>query len=207
MSTFVSYFKEKDAKGKIHYLYINDYLVYNTKRGKELQASDKSNDLSGHGCIYFYYNIEKNHTHYEVTDFSSPKNFPKPIRNDIKDMKMVRISSTLPNWQNLLTLLNEKARNELLETKGKKSSLEFVKNLRPVKGKEKLVKEVKPKLIRIVKNKEAGFNNYNCGGSEYIIKYFFWRQTKEGREYWEKLSKYLLKILYLKIFQKKYMTR
>jgi hypothetical protein len=188
MSTFVSYFKTKVGR-KTHYLYLNDYLVYQTKRGKELQDSDKSNDLSGHGCIYFYYNIKKDHFHHEESDFSNPKNFPPPIRDDIKNMKMVKISSTIPNWRNLLSLLNEKVRDKLFGFERPLSSLSFVKNLKPVKGKEKLAKEVKPKLIRIVKNKEAGFNDFNWGGSKYIIKYFIWQHTKEGKNYWEDLMK------------------
>jgi hypothetical protein len=84
MCEFISW---KEVGDEILFLTWND--IYNTPRGKELQAYTVSSDFVGHGAIAFYYEIppEKG-INRECTDFSSPSNFPKVIVDAIKAGKM-----------------------------------------------------------------------------------------------------------------------
>ena len=82
MCEFISWI-EKDGKC----IFLTGEDVFKTKRGKELQAHDGTNDLDGHGAIRWYYNFEGG-LDKECTDFSTPDNFPLEIVKAIKSGKM-----------------------------------------------------------------------------------------------------------------------
>ena len=71
-------------------LFLTPYDVYETKRGKELQAySRQSEDYVGHGAIRFYFDLSSNSgVEKECIDFSTPDNFPPDLVRAIKAGKM-----------------------------------------------------------------------------------------------------------------------
>ena len=97
MCDFVSWI-EKDGE----VLYLNDAAI-NSKRGRELRehlGPQFNEDVKGHGAIRWFYEMSpETGINKECTDFTSPKNFPKEVVNDIRDGKFRLIGFCL----NLLT--------------------------------------------------------------------------------------------------------
>lgn len=198
MSTFVSYYKEQDACGKEYYLYLTDNDVFNTKRGEELQKYGCSSDFSGHGAISFYYDLTKSYIHHEISDFSTPDNFPSEIAKAIKEGKMKRISESAP-YRCLLELLNSKGKDRLKQLRSKetkkynserepitpKQFLERAKFNKCVSKEEKL--EITEKLERIAKS-YGDEKMYFCGGCSSVIRYFNWDSTDEVNNYWQSIA-------------------
>jgi hypothetical protein len=85
MCEFVSWI-EKDGT----VLFLTHADVYDTVRGKELQAFCKTKqDYVGHGVIRFFFELsETSGINKECTNFSSPNNFPTEIADAIKAGKM-----------------------------------------------------------------------------------------------------------------------
>jgi len=77
MCDFVSWIEYKDT------LY---YLTKECLRDKRATYIDMA-DISGHGAIEIFYDLQNRGIHKECTDFSSPKNFPQEIADAIKNVK------------------------------------------------------------------------------------------------------------------------
>ena len=82
MCEFISW---KEYHGKIYFLTADQ--IFNTPRGKELQAHTSREDWVGHGAIAFYYNLPEGELvrNCECTDFSTPDNFPEVIAAAIRN--------------------------------------------------------------------------------------------------------------------------
>ena len=85
MCEFVSTVK----KGRKEYFLTHD-LIYNTEKGKELQAfCENPDDYCGHGAIRWYFGLERDEgENKEYTDFTTPENFPTQIVKAIKNGEM-----------------------------------------------------------------------------------------------------------------------
>ena len=143
MCEFVSWKKYKE---NLYYL-DNDKL--NTKDGRDLLKYLKDNnslyDICGHGAIEKYYPELKDKLvdNIEVTDFSSPDNFPKEISDKIKQGKFSDI--ILEEYP--LELLNDKGRKQY--NKIKQSALEQYNKIK------------QPALEQYNKIKQSAWEQYN----------------------------------------------
>ena len=85
MCHFISWKEIRCPNGEKEILYLTANDVFNTKRGRELQAHTCREDWVGHGAIAFYYEIDSNKgKNLECEDFSDPANFPPVIADAIK---------------------------------------------------------------------------------------------------------------------------
>jgi len=86
MCEFISWKEMED--GRI--LFLTSDLIFNSKRGKELQRYDGTKeDWLGHGAIQYYFELNgRDGVDRECDDFSSPNNFPPEIVTAIKAGKM-----------------------------------------------------------------------------------------------------------------------
>ena len=91
MCEFISWIEKKElVTGKPKLYFLTGKQVFETEKGKELQAWCKSkDDLVGHGAIRHFYGLEQDEGEIrECTDFSTPHNFPNAIVTAIKDGEM-----------------------------------------------------------------------------------------------------------------------
>lgn len=222
---FVSYLKSDT--GII--LHLNDHDVWETEDGKKLSVYDGFVDCNGdicpksangHGAIAKFFqlscsafgNCEKIH----AMNFSSPKNFPKDIVKDIKDMKMIRMSTGQENWKALLPLILEKWQEEVIAQEAIYSyrlnifydKHNYSDKAHTVFSKDMLdnivfanfvteqkQEEILDKIKRIFKNNEGDAGNFqHCAGN--IMSFFNWNYVKENYGYWNDiyLHKYILPI-------------
>ena len=85
MCHFISWKEIRCPNGEKEILYLTANDVFNTKRGRELQAHTCREDWVGHGAIAFYFEIDPNKgKNLECEDFSDPANFPPVIADAIK---------------------------------------------------------------------------------------------------------------------------
>ena len=87
------------------------YLTSSDLRGKRFEEFKKYNarwqdDIMGHGAIEFFYpELKGKGVHWECDDFSSPKNFPQCVVEDIKKGKFEGLGVCVG-------ILNERGREE-----------------------------------------------------------------------------------------------
>lgn len=81
MCEFVSYIEKND-----HVYFLTRELIYNTPRGDIVRTQCSEDDMPGHGAIRLYFDLSQNEgRNIEITDFSSPNNFPDAIAKAIKN--------------------------------------------------------------------------------------------------------------------------
>jgi hypothetical protein len=195
-------------------MWLNDYLVWGTKKGKELGRHDLSKDengelvpssANGHGAIYYYYTLsdeaKSKCKKIHAMDLSSPKNFPAGIAKDIKDMKMIRMSKGQTDWELLLPLLSEKYISLVL---GERATYDYKVNLYDTSVNTykqtfhtDMLENVKfstttspDKQKEILEKLKRIFSTGEARAKEYrfnlvtILAFFDWYETKEGKSYW-----------------------
>jgi hypothetical protein len=195
-------------------MYLTDYEVYETGRGKELAKFDgwaekdgtpKYECANGHDAIRYYYDLSNNnYLKIQLQNFSNPKDFPDEIVEDIKKIKFIKMSKGQHNWKMFLDLLNEeniynvisdeavyKYKNDMYLIRKEEKKTTFDENmLRNIRFKKEVKwnkrMEILKKIKRIFLNNEAGCRTYhNSVGN--ITSFFNWRQTEEEINYWDSI--------------------
>ena len=81
MSRFISWIDI--GEGKVRFL--TDRDIFETDRGRHLQARTATRHIVGHGAIRWFYQLRRDDgVDRECTDFSSPGNFPSEIADAIR---------------------------------------------------------------------------------------------------------------------------
>ena len=97
MCEFISWKEITLASGEVEILFLTNNDVFNTQRGRELQAHTVREDWVGHGAIAFFCGIDcELGRNRECTDFSDPGNFPPVIAAAIKTGRMSGLCDQFP---------------------------------------------------------------------------------------------------------------
>jgi hypothetical protein len=85
MCDFISWI-ETERKGKKILCYLTDQEVFSSI-GREVfpKEETKDNDVLGHGAIRLFFNLKKEGTEHEETNFWDPENLPGELTEKIKD--------------------------------------------------------------------------------------------------------------------------
>jgi hypothetical protein len=197
MCEFVSYVrKEGVKKGKDVVLFLtND--DFRSTRGKQLtkyMSSSDPIDLNGHGALRAFFGLGKvgdellqGGLDREVTDFSSPKNFPYEIAKAIKLGRMSEMGMPHPDYFSDMLIASAVEKLGLQDVVGCETISKLPTKIR---------KEVNAKISRIVENEEAEFAVCSWDINEpsksvYVskpLRTFVWEDTKEGFDYWDKIN-------------------
>jgi len=137
------------------------YLTKQDLKGKKFNEYKKFNvnwkeDIKGHGAIeYIYPELKGRGEHWECTNFSSPKNFPECIVDDIKKGNFEGIGICFD-------ILNEKGRAE------------YNKIVQPAWAEyDKIVQPALAEYNKIVQPALAEYNK--------IVQHAFWKIAKQKK--------------------------